>query len=84
MTTPPPGVTVITASGNDYVVPKGQSWTSHASPTGELLAEIFNGPWGDAEAALQPSGTIIASFSDVEAVFPTGEVSIDKAPFSSH
>lgn len=76
MSTPNLGVTVVTATGSDYIVPRGQSWTSHASPTGELLAEIFDGPWGDGEAALQPSGLIIASFSDVEAIYPTGAVTI--------
>lgn len=78
MTTPtPPSVSVNTANGNDYVVPGGQSWATAPAPTGELHATVFDGPWMDGVEQGNPTGSILASFSDVEAIFQTGKVTVN-------
>jgi Tol biopolymer transport system component len=72
MTTPNPGITVITASGSDYTVPAGQSWVPSISPDGSLIVSVFEGPFEvEDDGTNRATGQIVGSFSDVEAVYPT-------------
>lgn len=73
MTTPPPSITVITANGSDYVVPGGQSWIPVVNPDGSLMVNVFNEPFQiEDDGTNSAKGQILGSFSDVEAVYPSG------------
>jgi hypothetical protein len=75
MTTPAPGVTVITATGDDYVVPAGQSWVPQFTASGELAVNVFDQPFEvEDDGTNAAKGTIVATFSDVEAIYPTSTV----------
>lgn len=73
MTTPPTSITVITANGSDYIVPGGQSWVPQITPDGSLMVNVFSAPFEVEEDGTNTAkGQIIGSFSDVEAVYPSG------------
>jgi hypothetical protein len=69
MTVPPQGITVITTSGTStYQVPSGASFNREVTVTGELMADVFAAPAGNADPEW------LASFGNVEAVFQAGMV----------
>lgn len=89
MTTPAPGLTVITDHG-DFTVPSGQSWSGACGPDGLLLAEVYDGPFVDsaqsdprAPASATFSGKIVASFASVQAVYPVGSVTQSNVPIGA-
>lgn len=67
-TSPDPGITVYTTTGNTYTAPGGDKAETAVTPTGELYAEVFgtapdggDAPW-------------LGSFGSVEAVYKNGAV----------
>jgi hypothetical protein len=75
MSTPTTGVTVITATGNDYTVPSGQSWVPQLTASGDLFINVFDQPFEVEEDGTNVAkGQIIATISDVEAIYPTNSV----------
>jgi hypothetical protein len=68
MTTPPQGITVITTGSTAYQVASGASFNREVTVTGELMADVFAAPEGDADPVW------LASFGNVEAVYQAGAV----------
>jgi hypothetical protein len=63
VTTPGPGITVITTPGNTYTIAAGATQESEPTVTGELSAEVFDA-----------SGNWLANFGSVETIYVTGAV----------
>ena len=75
MTTPQPGITVITASGDDYNVPTGQSWAPSLGPAGDQFVLVFDAPFEiEDDGTNRATGKLVGSFNDVEAIYPTASV----------
>ncbi|HEY1705509.1 MAG TPA: hypothetical protein VGG75_37970 [Trebonia sp.] len=72
MTTPAPGITVVTSTGNTYSVPSGLSFDGKETMTGELAVTVFADP-------AQPP---VAAFGSVETVYQDGTVTL-MAPLAS-
>jgi hypothetical protein len=75
VTTPAPGVTVITATGDDYTVPSGQSWIPSLGPAGDQFVLVFDGQFEiEDDGTNKATGKLVGSFNDVEAIYPTASV----------